>query len=161
MNLRGANDAAFEIWIGLELTQEVGHGLLYLSMNAEKLEIDPLTYFHLILLRHGVTREESSLQFVPIIENYCNLVQTVSRFQISSPFFSFISLICAGVGGFSSTLGVTISSSLPLFVAVALALGFAVFFLVDDSAAGVLGVVNLSLVAVLGVFAGLSLSVIA
>ena len=63
------------------------------------------------------------------------------------------------MGGFSSTLGVTASSSLPLFVVAALALDFVVFFLPDDSAAGVLGVVNLSLVAVLGVFAGLALSV--
>ena len=63
------------------------------------------------------------------------------------------------MGGFSSTLGVTVSSSLPLFVVAALALDFVVFFLLDDSAAGVLGVVNLSLVAVLGVFAGLALSV--
>ena len=61
------------------------------------------------------------------------------------------------MGGFSSTLGVTTSSSLPLFVAVAVAfaLDLAGFFLLVDSAAGVLGVVNLSLVAVLGVFAGL------
>ena len=63
------------------------------------------------------------------------------------------------MGGFSSILGVTASSSLPLFVAAAFALDFVVFFLLDDSAAGVLGVVNLSLVAVLGVFAGLLLSV--
>ena len=63
------------------------------------------------------------------------------------------------MGGFSSTLGVTVSSSLPLFVVAALALDLVVFFLLDDSAAGVLGVVNLSLVAVLGVFAGLALSV--
>lgn len=63
------------------------------------------------------------------------------------------------MGGFSSTLGVTVSSSLPLLVVAALALDFVVFFLLDDSAAGVLGVVNLSLVAVLGVFAGLALSV--
>ena len=63
------------------------------------------------------------------------------------------------MGGFSSTLGVTVSSSLPLFVVAILALDLVVFFLLDDSAAGVLGVVNLSFVAVLGVFAGLALSV--
>ena len=76
-----------------------------------------------------------------------------------SPFFSLTSFACCGVSGFSSAFGVTASSSLPLFTALAalaaladLALG--AFFLVDDSAAGVLGVESLSFVAVLGVFAG-------
>ena len=131
---------------------------MHLSTIFERLEKEALTYFHLVLLRRGITREKSSLQFVPIIKNFLNSVPINLKYRVSLPFFSFISLIWAGVGGFSSTLGVTISSSLPLFVAAALALDFGVFFLVDDSAAGVLGVVNLSLVAVLGVFAGLSLS---
>ena len=64
----------------------------------------------------------------------------------------------AGVRGFSSTLGVSImSSSLPVVLAADFfggALVLVVFFLVEDSAAGVFGVDNLSLVAVLGVFAG-------
>lgn len=71
------------------------------------------------------------------------------------PFFSLISLNCCGASEFSSCFGVTASSSLPLLAALD-ALALDVFFFVEDSAAGVFGVVNLSLVAVFGVFAGLA-----
>ena len=69
-----------------------------------------------------------------------------------APFFSLISFNAAGDSGFSSTLGVCASSSLPLLVACFF--GFAAFFLVADSA-GCFGVESLSFVVVLGVFAGL------
>ena len=74
------------------------------------------------------------------------------------PSFSFFCLASCGVRGFSSTLGVsTISSSLPAAFAADFfddALGLEAFFLLAGSVAGVLGVDSLSLVAVLGVFAG-------
>lgn len=77
---------------------------------------------------------------------------------LHSPSFSFFCLASCGVRGFSSTLGVsTISSSLaPAFAADFFAddLGLEAFFLLAGSAAGVFGVDSLSLVAVLGVFAG-------
>ena len=77
---------------------------------------------------------------------------------LGSPSFSFFCLASCGVRGFSSTLGVSnTSSSLPPAFAADFfeeALGLEAFFLLAESAAGVLGVDNLSLVAVLGVFAG-------
>lgn len=78
---------------------------------------------------------------------------------IALPFFSLISLASAGVKGFSAALGVAASSSLLLFAALA-ALDFGALFLVEDSVAGVLGVDSFNLVAVLGVFAGFTESVL-
>lgn len=64
-----------------------------------------------------------------------------------------ISLICSGVMGFSSVLGVFASSSLLLFAA--FAFGFeADFFFAELSVVGALGVESLSLAPVFGVFAG-------
>ena len=70
-----------------------------------------------------------------------------------------MSLAAAGERGFSSTLGVSTISSSSLavtFAAVFLeddALGFAAFFLLEGSEAGVFGVDSFNFVLVFGVFA--------
>ena len=87
------------------------------------------------------------------VEHYRHQHQSRCGLKIDSPFFSFISLACCGVRGFSSTLGVIALSSLPLFGALA-DLAFVAFFFADGSATGVLGVDSFSFVAVFGVFAG-------
>ena len=74
---------------------------------------------------------------------------------INPPFFSFISFAAAGVSGVCSAFGVsTASSPLALVFCVAFAFGLTILPLLVGSEIGVLGVDSLSLVAVLGVFAG-------
>lgn len=90
-----------------------------------------------------------------IVEHFVKSAVNNRQNSSLSPFFSLISLAAAGVSGVCSTLGVsTTSSSLTAAFGAGLAFGFIVFFLLDGSAAGVLGVESFSFVPVLGVFAG-------
>lgn len=65
-----------------------------------------------------------------------------------------MSFAAAGVRGVCSTLGVSTASSSLAGFGVGFAFGFADFFLLEGSAAGVLGVESFSFVAVFGVLAG-------